>query len=85
MGPHVTYIPPAHVRARIGLSRLRVGSVRLCVGSVRLCIGSAGILDTNMLVSAMQKSHVGGYCQTRSPNPMEIAFQWKIGFSMAIT
>ena len=55
-GPNAKYIP----LARIGCTRLCIGSARLHFGCTRLGVG---FLDTNMLVSPMQNTRVGGQAQ----------------------
>ena len=54
------YIPPACVKARVGLVVVRVGYVIAHIGSVR------HFLDTNMLVSVTRKSRVWGHAQRES-------------------
>ena len=52
-GPNATYIPPS----RVGLT----------LGPLGFAFGPLGFLDTNMLVSATQKSRVGGTAQREPP------------------
>ena len=52
-GPNATYIPLTRVGGCIGCAGVRVG----CAG---FALGAREFLDTNMFVTATQKSRVGG-------------------------
>ena len=61
-GPNATYIPPAHVGLALGLWGLTLGEGCFALGPRGVLVGSVRVFGyyTNMLVSAMQKSRVGG-------------------------
>ena len=61
--PNANCIPPAHVGASVGHHRLALGLPGFVFGLLGFTIGPPGIFDTNMLVSATQKSPIGGIAQ----------------------
>ena len=61
-GPNATYIPPAHI-----------GSIGIFIGSAKLFRS-----DTNMLVSATRKSHVGGITKCEG---VCVAVEYRLNFS----
>ena len=71
--PNVSYIPLAHVGAR-------VRSAMLCVGSAMFCVGSMRLFRYQHVGIGNAKYSCWGSSPTRAPNASRFALQWNIGF-----
>ena len=68
--PNINRIPPARIRAHIGLVGICVESEEVALSLWKFSLGLQGFLDTHLLVLAMENACLQGLNQSNAPRRM---------------